>query len=77
VALVCSVAQLGCSVAQTGCSVAHMVVSLLALRQARVRISALHGGFAHCADSYEDTYGDGPQRMFMNELHVCKNVSIV
>jgi hypothetical protein len=38
----CSVAQLGCSVAQLGCSVAQLVARWLAVRQARVRISARH-----------------------------------
>jgi hypothetical protein len=38
----CSVAQLGCSVAQLGCSVGQLVVRWLAVRQARVRVSARH-----------------------------------
>jgi hypothetical protein len=38
----CGVAQLGCGVAQLGCGVAQIVARRLAVRQARVRISARH-----------------------------------
>jgi hypothetical protein len=38
----CGVAQLGCGVAQLGCGVAQLVARRLAVRQARVRISARH-----------------------------------
>jgi hypothetical protein len=36
------VAQIGCGVAQIGCGVAQIVAHRLAVRQARVRISARH-----------------------------------
>ncbi len=51
----CGVAQIGCGVAQIGCGEAQIVARRLAVRQARVRISARHPrGGPLTSGSYED-----------------------
>jgi hypothetical protein len=51
----------GCSVAQLGCGVAQKVVRWLAVRQARIRISAWHPMEVPPTEPTARQIGDGPQ----------------
>jgi hypothetical protein len=67
----CGVAQIGCGVAQTGCGVAQIVARRLAVRQARVRISARHPRRGPLpSGSYEENKSGTPRVVYI-KLYVC------